>query len=107
MDGEKLSRRVYKMSESFLDELIELENLSEQISLSVNNNDFEKILELDKQRQVIIKTIKNYNSKEFKNRLDTIYNNNLKDIKSTEIKLQKFTNNKNKSLKIFSAYSNN
>ena len=95
------------MSESFIYKLIELENLSEQISLSVNKDDFEKILELDKQRQVIIKTIKNYNSKEFKNRLDNIYNNNLKDIKSTESKLQQFTNNKNKSLRIFSAYSNN
>ena len=95
------------MSESFLDELIKLENLSEQISMSVNNNEFEKILELDKQRQIIIKTIKNYNSKKFKNRLENIYKNNLKNIKNTESKLQKFTNNKNKSLRIFSAYSNN
>ena len=75
--------------------------------MSVNNNEFEKILELDKQRQIIIKTIKNYNSKEFKNRLENIYKNNLKNIKNTESKLQKFTNNKNKSLRIFSAYSNN
>ncbi len=95
------------MSESFLDELIKLENLSEQISTSVHNNEFEKILELDKQRQIIIKTIKNYNSKEFKNRLENIYKDNLKNIKNTESKLQKFTNNKNKSLRIFSAYSNN
>ena len=84
-----------------------LENLSKKISDLIYNNEFNQISLLDAQRKLLIKKIKESEIKKnhIKKRIGLLIENNLENIKSTEIKLQNLSKNHNKFNKRLKAYS--
>lgn len=88
--------------------LITLENLSKQISNLIYHNSFEKIPELDLQRQSLIKSI--YINKEdhleIKEKLKKLMHDNDLMIINSDNKLKKLNLNHNKFNKRLKAYSN-
>ena len=75
-----------------------LENLSKKISDLIYNDDFEQIPVIDAQRRAIIKKIVNNNRHKvkIKKRIRDVYENNMENIRITEAKLKKLSENRNK-----------
>ena len=86
-----------------------LENLSKKISDLLYNNEFTQISEIDKQRKVLIKKIKESQLKNnnIKSRISDLLENNNAMVRSTEKKLYKLSKNHNNFIKRFKAYSIN
>ena len=86
-----------------------LENLSKKISDLLYNNEFTQISEIDKQRKVLIKKIKESQSKKnnIKSRIYDLLENNNDMVRSTEKKLYKLSKNHNNFSKRLKAYSFN
>lgn len=94
------------MRGDFETKLIELENLSDEISNMIAIGDYSKILEIDKKRQSIIKNIVIENSKSFLLKVKDLRDKNTSEIQKVEKNLRSFNQNSAKSLKRFNAYSN-
>ncbi len=88
-------------------ELDLLENLSKKISDLIYNNEFSQISFIDAQRRALIKKIIENESKKnaIKKRIGKLLENNIENIKATEIKLQNLSKNHNKFNKRLKAYS--
>jgi len=86
-----------------------LENLSKKISDLIYNNDFSQISFIDAQRRALIKKIMESESKKnaIKKRIGKLLENNIENIKATEIRLQNLSKNRNKFNKRLKAYSLN
>ena len=86
-----------------------LENLSKKISDLIYNNEFSQISFIDAQRRALIKKIIESESKKnaIKKRIGKLLENNIENIKATEIKLQNLSKNHNKFNKRLKAYSIN
>ena len=84
-----------------------LENLSKKISDLIYNNEFSQISFIDAQRRALIKKIIESESKKkaIKKRIGKLLENNVENIKATEIKLQNLSKNHNKFNKRLKAYS--
>ena len=84
-----------------------LENLSKKISDLIYNNQFSQISFIDAQRRALIKKIIESESKKnaIKKRIGKLLENNIENIKATEIKLQNLSKNHNKFNKRLKAYS--
>ena len=78
------------MMNSLNSDLDLLENLSKKISDLIYNNEFTQISFLDAQRRSLIEKIKKSEIKKnhIRKRIETLVENNLENIKSTEKKLQ-------------------
>ena len=88
-------------------DLILLENLSKKISDLIYNNEFSQISFIDAQRRALIKKIIESECKKnaIKKRIGKLLENNIENIKATEIKLQNLSKNHNKFNKRLKAYS--
>ena len=97
------------MMDNFNRDLDLLENLSKKISDLIYNNDFSQIPFIDAQRRALIKKIIESESKKnaIKKRIGKLLENNIENIKATEIKLQNLSKNHNKFNKRLKAYSMN
>ena len=86
-----------------------LENLSKKISDLLYNNEFSQISEIDIQRKVLIKKIKEsqLNKNNIKARISKLLENNNSMVRSTENKIHKLSKNHNKFNKRLKAYSFN
>ena len=86
-----------------------LENLSKKISDLIYNNEFTQVSFIDAQRRALIKKIIESESKKnaIKKRIGKLLENNIENIKATEIKLQNLSKNHNKFNKRLKAYSLN
>ena len=86
-----------------------LENLSKKISDLLYNNEFSQISEIDIQRKVLIKKIKESQLKKnnIKSRISELLENNNSMVRSTEKKLYNLSKNHNNYSKRFKAYSFN
>ena len=84
-----------------------LENLSKKISDLIYNNEFTQVSFIDAQRRALIKKIIESESKKnaIKKRIGKLLENNIENIKATEIKLQNLSKNHNKFNKRLKAYS--
>ena len=84
-----------------------LENLSKKISDLIYNNEFSQISFIDAQRRALIKKIIESESKKnaIKKRIGKLLENNIENIKATDIKLQNLSKNHNKFNKRLKAYS--
>ena len=84
-----------------------LENLSKKISDLIYNNEFSQISFIDAQRRALIKKIIESESKKnaIKKRIGKLLENNIENIKATEVKLQNLSKNHNKFNKRLKAYS--
>ena len=84
-----------------------LENLSKKISDLIYNNEFTQVSFIDAQRRALIKKIIESESKKnaIKKRIGKLLENNIENIKATEIKLQNLSKNHNKFSKRLKAYS--
>ena len=93
--------------DNFNSDLDLLENLSKKISDLIFNNEFSQISLIDAQRRALIKKITESESKKnaIKKRIGKILENNVENIKATEIKLQNLSKNHNKFSKRLKAYS--
>ena len=100
------SRKSYLMVE-YQDDLNKLELLSVEISDLVNTNNFEKILELDLERQKIINKISNTVQLSSKNKITEIDNINNTSINRIEDKMKNLSVNNNKLNKRINFYSLN
>ena len=89
----------------YQDDLNKLELLSVEISDLVNKNNFEKILELDLERQKIIKKISNTVPLSSKNKITEIVNINNASINTIEDKMKNLSVNNNKLNKRINFYS--
>ena len=86
-----------------------LERLSKKISDLLYNNKFSEISEIDMQRKVLIKKIKEsqLNKNNIKVRISELLENNNTMVRSTEKKLYKLSKNHNSFNKRLKAYSFN
>ena len=84
-----------------------LENLSKKISDLIYNNEFSQISFIDAQRRALIKKIIESEGKKnaIKKRIGKLLENNIENIKATEIRLQNLSKNHNKFNKRLKAYS--
>ena len=84
-----------------------LENLSKKISDLIYNNEFSQISFIDAQRRALIKKIIESENKKnaIKKRIGKLLENNIENIKATEVKLQNLSKNHNKFNKRLKAYS--
>ena len=89
----------------YQDDLNKLEWLSIKISDLVNQNNFEKILELDLERQKIINKISNVVPLSFNNKITKIVNLNETSINTIEDKMKNLSINHNKLNKRINFYS--
>ena len=90
-----------KLEKKFLDRL---QLLSEQISDLIYKNDFSKIENLDRQRQIIISSFKHKLSDKAKISIITILEQNKEFISIIEKEKLKLSGNYKKILNIFNAY---
>ena len=104
--GKNTINREIKM-DSINSDLDLLENLSKKISDLIYNNEFSQISFIDAQRRALIKKIIESESKKnaIKKRIGKLLENNIENIKATEIKLQNLSKNHNKFNKRLKAYS--
>ena len=86
--------------------LIELEEISYKISDLINNSKFENIPELDKKRNSIIEVIYKNNTKDYSDRILKLINQNLQNIKDTELCIKSQKINQKKYLNRILAYKN-
>lgn len=89
----------------YQDDLNKLELLSVEISGLVNTNNFEKILELDLERQKIINKITNMVPLSSKNKITEIVDINNASINTIEDKMKNLSVNNNKLNKRINFYS--
>ena len=89
----------------YQDDLNRLELLSVEISDLVSTNNFEKILELDLERQKIINKISNTVPLSSKNKITEIVNINNASINTIEDKMNNLSVNNNKLNKRINFYS--
>ena len=85
-------------------DLIQIENISKQISDLINLGDYSRIETLDKTRLDLIKNFKNKNNKNFQTLIRKISNKNKNDINQIEVKLTSLKDEKSKFIKRFKAY---
>ena len=90
---------------SYEENLEKLEALSIQISDLINNNDYEKILDLDIHRKKIINKISNSSYSFSKNKISKIININELAIRNLETEIVKLNTNHNKNQKRIKFYS--
>ena len=90
-----------------LEKLNKLEDLSIKISDSINQNNFENILELDLQRKKIIESITTSPNLNHKKRIHQVISLNNKSIKDIENKITKLNINHYNSEKRIKFYSLN
>ena len=86
--------------------LIELEEISYKISDLINNSKFKNIPELDKKRNSIIEVIYKNNTKDYSDRILKLINQNLQNIKDTELRIKSQKINQKKYLNRILAYKN-
>ena len=91
----------------YQEDLNTLELLSVEISDLVNTNNFEKILELDLERQKIINKISNTVPRSSKSKITEIVNINNTSINTIEDKMKNLSVNNNKLNKRINFYSLN
>ena len=99
--SEKMISEDYNLEKIFLNNL---QLLSERISDLVSKGDFSKVEELDKERQIIIKSFTHELSDKSKRLLIKILEQNRVLIKQIEIEKLKLSSNYKKILNIFNAY---
>ena len=86
--------------------LIELEKISYKISDLINDSKFEEIPRLDKKRNSIIEVIYKNNTKDYSDRILKLINQNLQNIKDTELRIKSQKINQKKYLNRILAYKN-
>ena len=86
--------------------LIELEEISYKISDLINKSKFEDIPELDKKRNSLIEVIYKNNTKDYSDRILKLINQNLQNIKETELRIKSQKINQKKYLNRILAYKN-
>ena len=86
-------------------DLIQIENISKQISDLINSGDYSRIENLDKTRLDLIKNFKDKNNKNFQTLIRKISDKNKNDINLIEVKLISLKDEKSKFVKRFKAYN--
>ena len=86
-------------------DLIQIENISKQISDLINLGDYSRIEALDKTRLGLIKNFKDKNNKNFQTLIRDISEKNNNDINQIEHKLISLKDEKSKFIKRFKAYN--
>ena len=84
--------------------LMQLEDLSIEISDLVKKNDYSKIHAIDLKRQKIIKDIQNEDIKSYKNKIIEIINKNNLAINTTENSISELKKQSNQIIECFEAY---
>ena len=87
------------------DYLIQIENISKQISDLINSGNYDKIEILDNIRLDLIKNFKDKNNVNFKSVIYKISETNKDDIDQIEFKLISLKDEKSKFIKRFKAYN--
>ena len=87
------------------EDLNKLEEISIRISNLINNNEYEKILELDTHRKRIIKEISKLSDSTSKNQISKIINLNKIAIRDLETEIVQLNTNHNKFQKRIKFYS--
>ena len=86
-------------------DLIQIENISKQISDLINLGDYSRIETLDKNRLDLIENFKDKNNKNFQTLIRKISDKNKNDINQVEVKLISLKDEKSKFIKRFKAYN--
>ena len=86
-------------------DLMQIENVSKQISDLINSGDYSQIETLDKIRLDLIKNFKDKNNKNFQTLIRNISEKNNNDINQVENKLIALKDEKSKFIKRFMAYN--
>ena len=86
-------------------DLMQIENISKQISDLINSGDYSQIETLDKTRLDLIKNFKDKNNKSFQTLIKDISEKNNNDINQIENKLISLKDEKSKFIKRFKAYN--
>ena len=86
-------------------DLMQIENISKQISDLINSGDYSQIETLDKTRLDLIKNFKDKNNKSFQSLIRDISKKNYNDINQIEHKLISLKDEKSKFIKRFKAYN--
>ena len=86
-------------------DLMQIENISKQISDLINSGDYRRIEVLDKTRLDLIKNFKDKNNKSFQSLIRDISKKNNNDISQIEHKLTSLKDEKSKFIKRFKAYN--
>ena len=86
-------------------DLMQIENISKQISDLINSGDYSQIETLDKTRLDLIKNFKDKNNKSFQTLIKDISEKNNNDINQIEHKLISLKDEKSKFIKRFKAYN--
>lgn len=85
-------------------DLMQIENISKQISDLIYSGDYSRIENLDKTRLDLIKNFKDKNNKNFQTLIRKISDKNKNDINQIEVKLTSLKDEKSKFIKRFKAY---
>ena len=86
-------------------DLMQIENISKQISDLINSGDYSRIENLDKTRLDLIKNFKDKNNKNFQTLIRKTSDKNKNDINQIEVKLTSLKDEKSKFVKRFKAYN--
>lgn len=86
-------------------DLMQIENISKQISDLINSGDYSRIETLDKTRLDLIKNFKDKNNKSFQSLIRDISKKNYNDINQIKHKLISLKDEKSKFIKRFKAYN--
>jgi hypothetical protein len=86
-------------------DLMQIENISKQISDLINSGDYSRIENLDKTRLDLIKNFKDKNNKNFQTLIRKTSDKNKNDINQIEVKLTSLKDEKSKFIKRFKAYN--
>ena len=86
-------------------DLMQIENISKQISDLINSGDYRRIEALDETRLDLIKNFKDKNNKSFQSLIRDISKKNNNDISQIEHKLTSLKDEKSKFIKRFKAYN--
>ena len=86
-------------------DLMQIENISKQISDLIYSGDYSRIENLDKTRLDLIKNFKDKNNKNFQTLIRKISDKNKNDINQIEVKLTSLKDEKSQFIKRFKAYN--
>ena len=86
-------------------DLMQIENISKQISDLIYSSDYSRIENLDKTRLDLIKNFKDKNNKNFQTLIRKTSDKNKNDINQIEVKLTSLKDEKSKFIKRFKAYN--
>jgi hypothetical protein len=86
-------------------DLMQIENISKQISDLINSGDYSRIENLDKTRLDLIKNFKDKNNKNFQTLIRKTSDKNKNDINQIEVKLTSLKDERSKFIKRFKAYN--